>query len=205
MRWVLAAFAVLVIAAVGTQLVIPRTAENQTEDRLTQEGGTAEVTIEAVPAIRLLFNDGDRIAVRAEEVQIPIDDIQGKSFKELDGFNEVDVRLSLSKVGPFFAEEVTIVRGEGDELYTFTFRGSTSASEIGDFALAGLPPLLRSALTALAGRAGSQELPIRLDVNLRSEQGRARVVGGTGTVAGLPLGGFALGIAGAIISRVTGG
>ena len=30
------------------------------------------------------------------------------------------------------------------------------------------------------------------------------MVGGTGTVAGLPLGGFALGIAGAIITRVTG-
>ena len=205
MRWIIALFAVLVIAAVATQILIPRIGENQTEDRLTKDGGTAEVTIEAVPAIRLLFNDGDRIAVRAEEVQIPIDDIQGKSFKELDGFDEVDVRLTLSTVGPFFAEDVTITRGEGDELYDFTFRGSTSAAEIGDFALAGLPPLLRSALTALAGRAGERELPIRLDVSLRSEQGRARVVGGAGTVAGLPLGGFALGIAGAIISRVTGG
>src|SRR5688572_6484202 len=119
MRWIIALLAVLVVAAVGTQLLIPRMAENQTEDRLTQEGGTAEVTIEAVPAVRLLFNDGDRIAVRAEEVQIPIDDLQGKSFKELDGFNEVDVRLALSEVGPFFAEEVTIVRGEGDETYNF--------------------------------------------------------------------------------------
>jgi hypothetical protein len=205
MRWVLAAVAVLVIAAVATQLLIPRMAENQTEDRLTKDGGTAEVTIEAVPAIRLLFDDGDRLAVRAAEVEIPIDDIQGKSFKELDGFSEVDVRLALSTVGPFFAERVTIARDEGEELYDFTFRGSTSAAEIGDFALAGLPPLLRSALTALAGRAGPQELPIRLDVALRSEKGRARVVSGTGTVAGLPLGGFALGIAGAIISRVTGG
>ncbi len=205
MRWIIALLAVLVVAAVATQLLIPRIGENQTEDRLTQEGGTAEVTIEAVPAVRLLFNDGDRIVVRAEEVQIPIDDIQGKSFKELDGFNEVDVGLALSTVGPFFAEEVTIVRGEGEELYDFTFRGSTSAAEIGAFALAGLPPLLRSALTARAGRAGERELPIRLDVALRSEQGRARVVRGTGTVAGLPLGGFALGIAGAIISRVTGG
>jgi hypothetical protein len=203
-RWILAALAVLVIALVATQILLPRMGENQVEDRLTKDGGTASVTIEAVPAVRLLFDDGDRLQVRAREVNIPIDDIQGKSFKELDGFNEVDVRLALSKVGPFFADRVTIVRGEGDELYAFDFRGSTSAAEVGEFALSGLPPLLRSALTALAGRAGSQELPIRLDVNLRSEQGRARVVGGSGTVAGLPLGGFALGIAGAIIARVTG-
>jgi len=204
MRWVIAALALAGIVLVATQIFIPRIAENQTEDRLTKDGGTASVEIDAVPALRLLFDDGDKLKVDAEEVNIPIDDIQGKSFKELDGFDEVDVRLALSNVGPFFAENVEISRGEGDDLYAFTFRGTTSAAEVGEFALAGLPPLLRSALTALAGRAGTQELPIRLDVNLRSENGRARVVGGTGTVAGLPLGGFALGIAGAIISRVTG-
>ena len=70
--------------------------------------------------------------------------------------------------------------------------------------LSGLPPLLRAAITSLAGRAGSADLPIRLDVTLRSDGGRARVVGGTGSFAGLPLGGFALGIASAIISRITG-
>jgi hypothetical protein len=204
MRWVFAVLAVLVIALVATQILLPRMGESQVEDRLTKEGGTADVNIEAVPAVRLLFDDGDRLEVRAREVDIPIEDIQGKSFKELDGFGEVDVRLALSKVGPFFAERVTIVREDGAELYAFNFRGSTSAAEVGEFALAGLPPLLRSALTALAGRAGSADLPIRLDVDLRSEGGRARVVGGTGTVAGLPLGGFALGIAGAIIARITG-
>jgi hypothetical protein len=203
-RWILAALALLVIGLVATQIFLPRIGENQVEDRLTKDGGTASVSIDAVPAIRLLFDDGDRLDVVAEEVNIPIDDIQGKSFKELDGFNAVDVRLALSKVGPFFAERVTITRGEGDELYGFTFRGSTSAAEVGEFALAGLPPLLRSALTALAGRAGERDFPIRLDVDLRSQNGTARLVGGTGTLAGLPLGGFALGIAGAIIARITG-
>jgi hypothetical protein len=204
MRWILALLAVLVIAAVATQLIIPRKAESQTEDRLTKDGGTAEVNIEAVPAVRLLFDDGDNLRVRAEEVQIPITELQSGSFKELDGFNEVDLRLVLSTVGPFFAEEVTITRGEGEELYAFTFRGSTSAAQVGEFALSGLPPLLRSALTALAGRAGERDLPVRLDVDLRSQDGTARLVRGTGTFAGLPLGGFALGIAGAIISRITG-
>jgi hypothetical protein len=113
-RWILALLAVLIIAAVATQLIIPRVAESQTEDRLTKDGGTAEVNIEAVPAVRLLFDDGDKLEVKAEEVEIPIDDIQGRSFKEFDGFNEVDVRLALSKVGPFFAESVTITRGEQD-------------------------------------------------------------------------------------------
>ena len=204
MKLLLAFMALVVIALVATQIFLPRIGQNKVEDRLTKDGGTASVEIDAVPAIRLLFDDGDKLKVKAEEVKIPIDDVQGKSFKELDGFNEVDVRLALSEVGPFFAEKVRIDRAKGEDLYGFTFRGTTSAAQVGDFALAGLPPLLRSALTALAGRAGKQELPIRLDVQLRSERGRARVVGGAGTVAGLPLGGFALGIAGAIISRVTG-
>ena len=89
------------------------------------------MTIEAVPAVRLLFDDGDKLDVRAREVNIPIDDIQGKSFKELDGFTEVDVRLALSRVGPFFAERVAIVRGEVGDLYAFDFRGSTSAGRGG--------------------------------------------------------------------------
>ena len=204
MRWVLAVLAVIAIALVATQIFLPGAAESDVEDRLTRDGGTASVTIDAVPALRLLFDDGDKIEVRAEEVEIPLEDIQGRSFKELDGFDEVDVRLARSTVGPFFAEEVTIQRPEGEALYAFNFDGTTSAAQVSDFALAGLPPLLRSALTALAGRAGERELPISLDVDLRSEGGRARVVGGGGTFAGLPLGGFALGIAGAIISRITG-
>jgi hypothetical protein len=204
MRWALAALALVVIALVATQIILPRMGESQVEDRLTRDGGTATVEIEAVPAVRLLFDDGDRISVRAQEVVIPLTDLRGGSFKELDGFDEVNVRLALTRLGPFFAESVSITRGEGDDLYAFSYRGSTSAADVGNFTLAGLPPLLRSALTSLAGRAGSQELPIRLDVNLRSENGRARVVGGTGTFAGLPLGGFALGIAGAIIARITG-
>jgi len=204
MRWVLAVLAVVVIVLVTAQIFLPRMGANGVEDRLTRDGGTASVNIDAVPAVRLLFDDGDRIEVRAEEVEIPLEDIQRRSFKELDGFDEVDVRLARSTVGPFFAEEVTIERPEGEELYAFNFEGSTSAAEVSDFALAGLPPLLRSALTALAGRAGRQELPISLDVDLRSDGGRARVVGGSGTFAGLPLSGFALGIAGAIIARVTG-
>jgi len=204
MRWVLAVLAVVVIVLVAAQIFLPRMGANGVEDRLTRDGGTASVNIDAVPALRLLFDDGDRIEVQAEEVEIPLEDIQRRSFKELDGFDEVEVRLVRSTVGPFFAEEVTIERPEGEELYAFNFEGTTSAAEVSDFALAGLPPLLRSALTALAGRAGRQELPISLDVDLRSDGGRARVVGGSGTFAGLPLSGFALGIAGAIIARVTG-
>ena len=40
--------------------------EPDVEDRLTKDGGTAEVNIEAVPAVRLLFDDGDKLEVKAQ-------------------------------------------------------------------------------------------------------------------------------------------
>ena len=38
---------------------------------------------------------------------------------------------------------------------------------------------------------------------MKSDNGTAQLVRGTGTVAGIPLGPLALGIAGAIVSRIT--
>jgi len=187
-----------------TQAIIPNKAEQDVEDRLTRDGGSADVTVKAIPAIRLLFDDGDVIDVDAREVNIPIEDLRGGSFKELDGFDEVKVRLLRSEVGPFTANRVLLERGEGQENYDFTFRGSTSAGQLADFALGALPPTLRSLIETIGGRPAETAIPIRLDAELKSQGGRADLVTGSGTVAGLPLGGIALPIAGAIISRLTG-
>jgi hypothetical protein len=109
-----------------------------------------------------------------------------------------------SEVGPFAADRSVLSRGEGQSTYDFTFRGSTSAGQLASFALGTLPPILRSLIETLGGRPADAEIPIRLAAELKSADGRAELVRGTGTVAGLPLGGIALPIAGAIISRLTG-
>ena len=204
MRWVILG-AVLTGLAFGiTQGVLPGQAEKKVRDRLTRNGGTADVTIRAIPAIRLLFDDGDELDVRARGIAIPARDLRGGSFKQLDGFDEMSFEMVRSVVGPFTADRVSLTRGEGDQNYDFTFRGSTSAGQLASFALGTLPPILRSLIETLGGRPADAEIPIRLDAVLKSEGGRAQLVRGTGSVAGLPLGGIALPIAGAIISRLTG-
>jgi hypothetical protein len=204
MRWVIGAAIVVGLAFGLTQAIIPNRAEQDVEDRLTRDGGSADVTIKAIPAIRLLFDDGDVLDVDARRINIPIEDLQGGSFKELDGFDEVKVRLLRSEVGPFTANRVLLERDEGDENYSFVYRGSTSAGQLADFALGALPPTLRTLIEAIGGRPANTPVPIRLDAELKSQGGRADLVSGSGTVAGLPLGGIALPIAGAIISRLTG-
>jgi hypothetical protein len=203
-RWIIVA-AVLTGLVFGiTQGVIPGQAEKKVRDRLTRNGGTADVTIRAIPAIRLLFDDGDELDVQAHGIAIPAGDLRGGSFKELDGFDEMRFEMVRSEVGPFTADRVVLARGEGEKNYDFTFRGSTSAGQLANFALGTLPPVLRSLIETLSGRPAEAEIPIRLTAELKSEGGRAELVRGTGTVAGLPLGGIALPIAGAIISRLTG-
>jgi hypothetical protein len=207
MRWVIAAAAVLVVVLVGTQLLMPPIIEKQVEDRLTKQGGSAHASVSAFPALRLFFHDGDKLDVRAEEVRIPTANLQSAGFKDLDKFDEVDLELTNSIVGPFTASLVTIERPEGESLYTFAFRGTTTVNQLSDFALATLPP----ALTALVGglvdrtsRVGEGHIPVRLDATLRSEDGTAQLVRGRGTVAGIPMGPLAVSIAGAIVSRITG-
>jgi hypothetical protein len=204
MRWVIIA-AVLTGLALGiTQGVIPGHAEDKVRDRLTRNGGTADVHIRAIPAIRLLFDDGDELDVQALGIAIPARDLRGGSFKDLDGFDEMRFEMVRSEVGPFSADRSVLSRGEDESTYHFTFRGSTSAGQLASFALGTLPPILRSMIESLGGRPADAEIPIRLAAELKSVDGRAELVRGTGTVAGLPLGGIALPIAGAIISRLTG-
>jgi hypothetical protein len=203
MRWVIVTVAaVILVALVATQLAIPPIASNQIENRLTDDGGSASATVKALPALRLLFDDGDKIDVSARGVKIP----PGRgSLEKLDGFDEVKISLQSSAIGPFTTDRMLLSRPESADLYELAFRGSTTAADLSDFALQGLPAALSAAITALVGstRLGSGSIPVRLDASLASENGTARLVRGGGTVAGLPLGGIALSIVGAVVSRVT--
>ena len=130
MRWVILGAVVTGLAFGITQGVIPGQAEKKVRDRLTRNGGTADVNIRAIPAIRLLWDDGDELDVQAHGIDIPARDLRGGSFKQLDGFDEMSFEMVRSEVGPFTADRVSLTRGEGEENYDFTFRGSTSAGQL---------------------------------------------------------------------------
>ena len=113
MRWVILAAVVTGLAFGITQGVIPGQAEKKVRDRLTRNGGTADVNIRAIPAIRLLLDDGDELDVQAHGIDIPARDLRGGSFKQLDGFDEMSFEMVRSKVGPFTADLVSLTQGRG--------------------------------------------------------------------------------------------
>src|SRR5215210_6268534 len=81
----------LVIAILATllliaQLLLPRLGEGKIEDRLTQGGGEAEVSLEATPAARLLLGDGDRIQVRGSDLDLDLESEEPEVLNKLDGF-----------------------------------------------------------------------------------------------------------------------
>lgn len=199
--------AVLAVAIVASELFLPGFAARRAEDRLTRGGGTAEVTVEALPAVRLLFGDGDRIVARARNVNLPAVELSDKLLDRLDGFDEVDIELRNADAVPFRLHLASLTRKEGSDHYQLDATATATGRELADFA----GGALGGPLGGLAARIGAgalpltdEPVPVNLHARLVSEDGRPRVDGAEGTVAGLPAGPFAEVIAGAILGRFAG-
>lgn len=197
----IALLGVVVVAAVATQLILPGVAERQTENRLTANGGFADVSVSAFPALRLLFNDGSRLEVEGTGLHIEIDG-RTEVFDRLDGFETVDVTIDEFTTGPFAIESFTLTR-ESPAPYRLRSRGSASPAQVVDYGLdrLGLPG--GALLGGLAASAvGNRALPFSLDMELESSDGEISVVSGGGSVAGIPAGPLAQVITAAIVQRL---
>ena len=204
MRVVLASVgAALLLALVVSQLLLPRYLEHRVEDRLTAGGGSADVTIEALPALRLLVEDGDRLAIEGHDLRVDLrNGLKPHTLDGLDGFDEVSLRLRTVRAAPFDVRTFELTRPEGADDYRLVMDATTSAGDLVAYGAAGLP-LLGPLLSGAAG-AATQDARIPLDVNavLRSDDGRPRVASARATVAGLPVGPLVELLAGAVLSRV---
>jgi len=69
LRGVFALIGLAVAALVGGQLALPRLAERRITSDLSKSGHVTHVSVEAVPAIKLLFKRADRVEVRMSEVR----------------------------------------------------------------------------------------------------------------------------------------
>lgn len=198
----IAAGIVIVIALVLSQVLLPGYASNRIEDRLTEDGGTASASVDAFPAARLLFGDGDKLTVNGSGLDLPLNG-EMDVFGRLDGFDRVDVHLDDFDAGPFTVTSFDLTR-DGAGAYQLVTSSTTTGADLVGYGAAqlGIPgvPLLQF----LAGRApeGDQEIPIHLDMGLESDGGRIRVVSGGGTVAGYPAGPLAELITAAIVVRL---
>jgi hypothetical protein len=188
-RWLLIVALVLAALFVASQLVIPPFAEHRIEDRLTDGGGSADASLEAFPAARLLFGDGKRLSVSGSGLDLGLEQ-RTDVFGKLDGFDRVDVSLTQFRAGPFAVASFDLTRPAPSAPYHLVSSSRTTPGDLAGYGAArlGLPggPLLRFLTDQALG--GNRPIPIDLDMEVRSEDGRVVVVSGGGSVAGLQTG-----------------
>jgi hypothetical protein len=166
-----------VALVVLTQLLLPPFLEERVANRLTEDGGSAEVSLSAFPAVRLLWGDGKRF-----EEQV---------FSRLDGFEEVRVEVNGLEVEGVDASRFTLTRLREGDPYRLSMRGQVSGREAIEIIGSEAAGPLGSIAGGLAGSAlpgAGTELPLTVDADLASREGRAEVVRTDATVAGLPAG-----------------
>jgi hypothetical protein len=192
----------LVAVLAAAQLALPPLAENRVEDRLTEGGGTAEVSIDAFPAALLLLGDGDDLEVTGSGLDLDLDE-NPEVLERLDGFDRVDMELDDFRVGPFEVEDFVLSRN-GSGPYSLISSSTTTAAELAGYSADQLGfgggPLLEFLATGV--EAARRPIPIELDLQMESDGGRVQVVSGGGTIAGYPTGSLAELITSAIVVRV---
>jgi hypothetical protein len=199
--WLLACTLLIAVAAV-LQVAIPRVAERRVERRLAEGGGEALVSIEALPALRLLRRGGDRIFVRGRGLRIGMSR-EGGGLTALDGFDEVEILLSDFSTGPFRIAEFELFR-RGSGPYRMRAEAQTSGGSLLDYGgeQLGGPSAPLLGLIARGAPLGGRPIPVSVEVVLSSRGGMLSVASGGGTVAGYPAGPVATMIAAAVARRL---
>ena len=193
--------------AAALQFAIPRIAARRIHAGLVRGGGSAEVTVAALPAARLLRARGDRLLVRGRGLAIGLAGGRGSGERAgltaLDGFDVVDVELQDFQAGPFAVAALVLSRGPR-ESYAFAMHGTITASELVRLADEVLALPTGPVLGAVAGglSLAGREVSVSVQIELISTPGGLRVGAGGGTVAGYPAGPIATAVAAAVARRL---
>ena len=100
LRAALALLGLLVAALVGGQLALPRVAERRISHSLAATGEVRRVSVEAVPAVKLLFKRADRVEIDMAEARAGTGRRLAQLLRRTRGAREVDARVDLVRVGP---------------------------------------------------------------------------------------------------------
>ena len=188
-RIALAVSAALVVLLLLAQIFLPGIGEGVIEDRLTENGGVAEASLSSVPAARLLWGDGDSIAVDATGLELRVTTEEDPVvFEDLDRFGDVEVVIRDSQIGPVELDDFILTRS-GDGPYSLDATGTASPSGLAEFGAESLDFPGSDILGGIVGVAtGGADVDVELDMEIESDDGRVRVVEGGGEVAGFPTG-----------------
>ena len=114
LRVAFALLGLLVAVLVGVQLVLPRVAERRISHSLAATGEVRRVSVEAVPAVKLLFKRADRVEIDMAEARAGTGRL-AKLLRQTRGAREVDARVDLVRVGPLQLRGV-VLRKDHDHL-----------------------------------------------------------------------------------------
>ena len=173
--------AVLLVAAVASQLALPPLLEGRVASRLERDGGKADVSLSAFPAVRMLFSDGKSLEVNGRDLRLP-GEPEGGELDRIDGFDEVRIALDDTQAGPLAIERFRLTREDGESDYDMELAAVANPRDLGR--------ILGGALGELGAGAllGNADVPVNLTATVRSEDGEARALGVQGSVAGIPAG-----------------
>jgi hypothetical protein len=200
-RLLLIALGVLVALAAISQFALPAIAESQIEKRLTEGGGEADANLSAFPAVRLLWQEGGSLEVEGSDLQLEDERFE---VNKLNGFEDVDVSLAESTVGPLDVSTFALSR-VGDKPYSVTGEMSTDGARFADAIADGFGVPGGEAVEFALGLTdlGSRGISITLDVEMEiDEDGRVQVTEDRSEVAGLPTGPWSKLITAAIVVRL---
>ena len=204
-RLVLLSVGALVVLLVAVQLVVPALGEREVEKRLEEGGGSADVSLRALPAPRLLFGDGDSFEVEGSGLTV---DVQRRErvLERLDGFDEVHVRLADVSAEPLRIGLFQLDRDEGRDAYDVLMDGKASPRDVAAFLGSEAGGALGGLLGDLAAGSlpGDGEVSVPLEVKARvvSVDGEVEVTSSSGSVAGVPAGPLAKLLVEAIVRQL---
>jgi hypothetical protein len=191
--------AAIVLVLILSQLFLPGIGEGVIQDRLTENGGAADVSLSATPAARLLWGSGDKVGVDATGLDLEVTTTEDPVvFDDLDRFDDVQIVIRDSSMGPVQMSDFVLTRN-GDDPYSLEATGNTSVSDLAEFGAEtfNLPggDILGGILNVATG---GQEVDVDLDMKIESDDGRVHVIEGGGEIAGIPTGPFAAFITSAV-------
>ena len=194
------------LLAVVAQLALPAFYEGRVEDRLEEKGGSADVSIGAFPAVTLLAGRGSELKATGHGLTFDLEDRREDPFGRLDGFEDVDLKLTDVNAGSIHMSEFVLRREGRDSEYDMRVEARATpvelARELGSAAGGPLGGLVGSIATGLLPGSGSTELPLELSAHVTSEDGQPEVTDAQGSVGGIPAGPLAEVVLGAVLDRL---
>jgi hypothetical protein len=114
LRAALAFLALVVAVLVGGQIVLPRMAERRITRDLAATGKVRHVSVEAHPALKLLFERADRVEVDMAEARAGTGKL-ASLLRRTSGARRLDARVDVVRVGPLQLRGVALHK-DHDEL-----------------------------------------------------------------------------------------